>query len=132
MDGNCWTDPVLINPKGDETDLLHLGDGRWLASSRQKDLVNLFRSEDVGRTWTCDMPLTLPGQVARRLAQAKRSLLKHLPPEVLERLRRLRALLRRLGLAGAQAPEASPQERPRAGVGADGERAVGRDADGGT
>ena len=34
-DGRTWGDPVVINPRGSETSLLHLGDGRWLASTRE-------------------------------------------------------------------------------------------------
>ncbi len=49
---------------------------------------------------------TAPGRVARRLAQAKRLLQTHLPPEVLARLRRIRARL--FGGAAAVEPQAEP------------------------
>ncbi|MHB9106948.1 MAG: sialidase family protein [Armatimonadota bacterium] len=70
-DGNTWTAPALINPRGDEADILHLGDGRWISSSRQGGQVNLFRSDDDGATWQFHMPVTLPGQVTSNLIRLR-------------------------------------------------------------
>jgi hypothetical protein len=79
QDGNTWGEKAMINPLGNETDLLHLGGGRWIASSRQDLVVNLFRSEDDGRTWTFGTPLTLPRQVTSHLMRLAdgRILLSH-------------------------------------------------------
>jgi hypothetical protein len=50
-----------ISDRHNETALLHLGDGKWLAAARQSQLgrrLDLFRSDDDGRTWQFDSPLT--------------------------------------------------------------------------
>ena len=61
--GLSWETPVVINPKGNETSVLSLGEGKWLAASREEDMhVELFVSNDDGKTWTKKMPLTLPKQ----------------------------------------------------------------------
>ena len=63
-DGRTWGDPVVIGPDSNETDILHLGDGRWLACARGgtgvegKDFMELFASDDDGRTWTRKRALT--------------------------------------------------------------------------
>lgn len=69
--GVRWERWGLINPLGNETDLLHLGGGRWLASSRQENWVHGFRSEDDGRTWLREQPLTLPGMVTSHLLRLR-------------------------------------------------------------
>lgn len=69
--GDEWTEPAMINPLGNETDILHLGGGRWVASSRQDSWVHLFRSDDDGRTWSREMPLTLPGMVTSHLMRLR-------------------------------------------------------------
>lgn len=64
-DGASWGDGSLIAAADfNETDILHLGDGRWLAACRtMKDgHVQLFASQDDGRAWQDQGPLTLPGQ----------------------------------------------------------------------
>jgi len=64
-DGRTWAEPVVIGADDyNETDLLSLGQDRWLAACRTlKDAhLELFTSEDNGATWTCHGPLTLPGQ----------------------------------------------------------------------
>lgn len=57
-DGKTWGGPVVVGPEHNETNLLHLGGGRWLACARagtgveQKDFMELFASDDDARTWT--------------------------------------------------------------------------------
>jgi len=63
-DGKTWGEPAVIGPQHNETDILHLGDGRWLACARAgtgvegKDFMELFASEDDGRTWVHKRTLT--------------------------------------------------------------------------
>jgi hypothetical protein len=73
-DGRTWSDPRPLNPAGNETTLLHLGSGRWLAASREfarpdsADVhLELFSSSDDARTWRRELPLTLPGQAPGHL-----------------------------------------------------------------
>lgn len=63
-DGCTWGDPVVMNPAGSETQAIHLGEGRWLAVSREEwpAGVVLLGSEDDGKSWETRMPLTLPAQ----------------------------------------------------------------------
>ena len=49
-DGRTWTRGAVIGPEHNETVLLHLGGGEWLAAARSGG-VDLFRSADAGRTW---------------------------------------------------------------------------------
>jgi len=63
-DGKTWGEPVVIGPVHNETDILHLGDGRWLACVRAgtgvegKDFMELFASDDDGRVWVHKRTLT--------------------------------------------------------------------------
>ena len=73
-DGKTWGEPVVLNPKGNETAILHVGNGRWLAASREfkerPDVhLELFTSEDDGHTWQRKMPLTQPMQVTGHLTR---------------------------------------------------------------
>ena len=73
-DCRTWGDPVALHPGGNETDILHLGSGRWLAACREfherRDVhLELFSSMDDGRKWSREMPLTLPRQVTGHLAR---------------------------------------------------------------
>jgi len=63
-DGRAWTVRSKIGEGGyNETAILHLGEGKWLAAARTRGAsVDLFRSDDEGATWRRDQPLTLPGQ----------------------------------------------------------------------
>lgn len=70
-DGDTWGEKAMINPLGNETDILHLGEGKWIASSRTDKVINLFRSEDDGRTWAFQEPLTLPGMVTSHLLELR-------------------------------------------------------------
>ena len=48
-----------------ETAFFHLGDGRWIAAARRwraGQALDLFRSNDDGKTWRYDTQLTEPGQ----------------------------------------------------------------------
>ena len=72
-DGQTWGQVVPLNPRGNETDILHLGGGRWLAASREfrerRDVhMELFASDDDARSWHRKMLLTLPMQVTGSLA----------------------------------------------------------------
>ena len=72
-DGWTWGEAVPLNPVGNETDILHLGGGHWLAASREfkerRDVhLELFVSTDDARTWERRMPLSLPRQVTGNLA----------------------------------------------------------------
>ena len=51
-DGKTWGDPVCMdmNNQLDETSLLHLGGGHWLAAARFHGL-HLYQSDDDGETW---------------------------------------------------------------------------------
>lgn len=73
-DGRSWGGEVILNPVGNETAPLHLGNGRWLAASREfgrpSDVhIELFASEDDGKTWKRKMPLSQPGQVTGHLTR---------------------------------------------------------------
>ena len=83
-DGYTWTVAVTLHPGGNETDILHLGGGRWLAACREfqegRDVhLELFGSTDDGATWARKMPLTLPRQVTGHLTRLAdgRILLSH-------------------------------------------------------
>lgn len=83
-DGRNWGGAVPLHPGGNETDILHLGGGRWLAACREfqerRDVhLSLFASNDDGHTWSRRMPLTLPRQVTGNLARLAdgRVLLSH-------------------------------------------------------
>ena len=83
-DGRTWGNAVSLHPGGNETDVLHLGGGRWLAAAREfgerRDVhLELFTSDDDARTWTRKQPLTLPLQVTGHLTQLDdgRVLLSH-------------------------------------------------------
>jgi len=62
-DGRTWGEPVLIT-EANETTVLHLGNGRWLACARtgtgveKKDALVLCSSNDDGRTWQVRRALT--------------------------------------------------------------------------
>jgi len=68
-DGETWQVGSSINQIGNETALLPLGNGRWLAASREEHdkHVEQFVSDDDAKTWTRVGPLTLPGQITAHL-----------------------------------------------------------------
>ena len=83
-DGRTWGEAVSLHPGGNETDILHLGGGRWLAAAREfgerRDVhLELFSSDDDARTWKRQQPLTLPLQVTGHLTRLAdgRVLLSH-------------------------------------------------------
>lgn len=70
-DGRTWGDASRIAADDyNETDILHLGDGCWLAACRTltDGHVQLFGSTDDGRTWEDRGPVTLPRQHPPHLA----------------------------------------------------------------
>lgn len=62
-DGKSWGQPAALDPERmrNETALLHLGDGRWLAAARVSEL-QLYASDDDARTWRPCGPVTQPSQ----------------------------------------------------------------------
>ncbi|MDX1984001.1 MAG: sialidase family protein [Bryobacteraceae bacterium] len=76
-DGRTWGEWTELNPIGNETAILHVGSGKWLAASRMFERageahhIELFTSTDDGRTWRRKGPLTLPGQITGHLAKLK-------------------------------------------------------------
>lgn len=69
-DGRTWTLRATIGADDfNETALLHLGGGRWLAAARTAKLqhLHLFRSDDEGITWRPDQILSLPRQIPAHL-----------------------------------------------------------------
>ncbi len=75
-DGRTWAEASALHPGGNETDILHLGEGRWLAACREfrerRDVhLELFSSEDDGRSWSREMPLSLPRQVTGHLTRLR-------------------------------------------------------------
>jgi hypothetical protein len=64
-DGRTWGDGSIIAADDfNETAILHLGAGRWLAACRTylDAHMQLFASDDDGRSWQDRGPLTLPAQ----------------------------------------------------------------------
>lgn len=74
-DGRSWGGLVELNPVGNETAILHVGEGKWLAASRmferagEQHHIELFTSGDDAKTWRREGPLTLPGQITGHLAK---------------------------------------------------------------
>lgn len=76
-DGRTWNDDVVLNPTGNETALLHLGEGRWLAASREFKLgandmrLEQFVSTDDARSWRRVRALTLGRQIPGHLLRLR-------------------------------------------------------------
>lgn len=71
-DGRTWQLPVTIGDDDyNETDLLYLADGRWLAAARTATdaHLELFVSDDNGQSWNPQTALTLPWQHPGHLCQ---------------------------------------------------------------
>lgn len=72
-DGRTWKDAVPLAGDGrhNETDILHLDNGKWLAASRTQDEGNLelFASDDDGATWQFRKHLTGPAMHPAHLTQ---------------------------------------------------------------
>lgn len=62
-DGKTWTDPRPLDPSHyrNETALLHLGSGKWLAAARVSHL-ELYCSDDDAKSWEPCGPVTEPSQ----------------------------------------------------------------------
>ena len=67
--GKSWTEVIPINPRGDETCLLEIGNGECLAVSREANRLVQFRSKNAGKNWSYECELTLPGQVTGNIMQ---------------------------------------------------------------
>ena len=73
-DGRTWELMSFISDGSNETEFsnghnetafFHLGGGQWIAAARRwkaGQALDLFRSDDDGKTWQYDSPLTEPGQ----------------------------------------------------------------------
>lgn len=72
-DGYSWDDVSMMNPAGNETALLHLGQGRWIATSREEsDLhLELMTSQDDARNWQKAGAITAPRQVTSHLLRLR-------------------------------------------------------------
>jgi len=71
-DGRTWGDVSLIAPDDyNETAILRLTEGRWLAACRtsRDGHLELWTSDDEGRNWRGEGALTLPGQHPAHLAE---------------------------------------------------------------
>lgn len=71
-DGKTWDNLVVLHPQGNETAVLHLGAGKWIAASREFQTGNdvhleQYGSSDDGRTWSRQQALTHPGQIPGHL-----------------------------------------------------------------
>ena len=68
-DGCTWGDMGVLNPAGNETAVLHLGQGHWVAASREEAAENLelLISDDNGYHWSKAGALTKPEQVTGHL-----------------------------------------------------------------
>lgn len=72
-DGASWDDMSSMNPPGNETAILHLGKGNWIAASREESdcHLELMISSDDARTWEKRGALTKPGQVPGHLLRLR-------------------------------------------------------------
>jgi hypothetical protein len=63
-DGRTWQSPVKLGENTNETALLHLGEGRWLAAARTNSPadIHLYASEDDTATWADRGPVTEASQ----------------------------------------------------------------------
>lgn len=69
--GATWNETALIAHQHNETDLLVLRDGRWLAAARSSNggHLDLFVSRDDGRSWTLHDRITAASQHPAHLLQ---------------------------------------------------------------
>jgi len=74
-DGKTWGEPVAMDEKTsrNETALLHLGDGQWLAAVRSYGPhgIYLYRSTDDARSWQQPAPLTATAQYPAHLLKLR-------------------------------------------------------------
>jgi len=69
-DGRTWNVRAVIGANDyNETAILHLGEGCWLAAARtaKQEYLELFCSDDEGVTWRRDQTLSLPHQIPAHL-----------------------------------------------------------------
>lgn len=69
-DGQTWSVMSVVSETSNETFLLPLGDKKWLAAARFRE-VELFRSEDDGQTWTKQGPVTRRNEINGHLLRLK-------------------------------------------------------------
>lgn len=69
-DGKTWGEPVVLDPDAfrNETAMLHLGNGRWLAAARENGM-HLYSSSNDARQWQYDGRLTARNQHPGHLLQ---------------------------------------------------------------
>ena len=78
-DGRTWSSPVKIGGHVNETAILHLGEGKWLAVCRTRDeirrelqgMLRVFRSDDDGRSWQDQWLVTEPLEHPAHLLKLK-------------------------------------------------------------
>ena len=76
-DGKTWGAPVVIGPDSNETNILHLGQGKWLACARagtgveKRDYMELYASNDDGRVWVQQCKMTGYQQVNASLLRLR-------------------------------------------------------------
>jgi hypothetical protein len=73
-DGRTWTAPIALAPKGhNETAILPVGNGHWIAVSRTSRIptethgMDLYRSSDAGQTWAWQSIITMERQIPAHL-----------------------------------------------------------------
>jgi hypothetical protein len=74
--GKTWGQRVVLDPGGNETALLALGGGKWMAACREFRVGNevhleQYVSSDDARTWTRRQTLTMPGQIPGHLLRLR-------------------------------------------------------------
>ena len=67
-DGRTWQPGAIIGSRHNETDLLPLGGGSWLAAARI-DRMELIQSDDNGATWQAPHPVTGKDEIVGDLAR---------------------------------------------------------------
>lgn len=74
-DGKTWQNQARISTANNETAVLHLGGGKWIAAARSLrktgQRLDLFRSGDDGATWSGPEPLTETAQHPAHLTRLK-------------------------------------------------------------
>lgn len=74
-DGKTWAMQSQISDANNETAIIHLGAGKWLAAARSlgktKQRLDLFRSEDDGATWAFAEPVSDASQHPGHLMRLK-------------------------------------------------------------
>jgi hypothetical protein len=69
-DGKSWSVMSLVSDHSNETFLFPLGEKKWLAAARGRE-IELFRSNDDGRNWTNQGPVTRRNEINGHLLRLK-------------------------------------------------------------